>query len=594
MISFQFPYIFFVTCVLLSIAHILAIDWTACPPEQSVDSDFIMDCAYISYPLNYANVSLGNVSAFIRRMYVSEVTNSSLWLIAGGPGDSTLAFVYICDYFLGSDSSYTCYTQDARGTGLSSYMSCGENQPTGPFNPYNETSLQLYKSCIDDIITQYGDVLQYYNTYYAQMDLLNSILAVNPALVHIYAQSYGTYALNTYLQLPGARADVIVLDGPVPPNRWALENNAEWASQTAQDVAFGCVSNSSVCSDRLAVMGHIPKLVMDSIIDGTLPCLSKIGWLNATDGQFWASVYNNYCTGGPTRDTAHLCLAPFWFRLHRCLDSDVEQLNFFHAYQQGIQFAPIDPLSYSLGLAINIGASELYSFARFPLNYPMQVQRSSRMFADAGVEMLIAYARNVTQLPLYQVNSSIYMKFAVPEVPVLILVGTYDANTENGLGFWLQQGLGNKSILLNVPYNSHVTLAPDAPCVDGIVLQFFASLGTSFDASCLTLISAPDWDGSSTTAQQYSLSIFGTTDLWNDGNTLDTPATDTCIESTAACDCQELNIVAIVCGIAIPLIIIIVALAAYIYVLRQPTSSLSAQEQSAHEKAVSRSNPLNM
>ena len=107
---------------------------------------------------------------------------------------------------------------------------------------------------------------------------MGGIQAINPSLVHIYAQSYGTYALNTYMQLPGARADVIVLDGQVPPNRWPLENNAgnnficsleevhvtsiigiEWALQVAQDVAYGCVSNSSVYSARLSVMGHIPK-----------------------------------------------------------------------------------------------------------------------------------------------------------------------------------------------------------------------------------------------------------------------------------------------------------------------------------------------
>jgi len=109
---------------------------------------------------------------------------------------------------------------------------------------------------------------------------------------------------------------------------------SEWASQVAQDVAFGCVSNSSVCSSRLSVMGHIPKLVMDSIIDGTLPCLRNLTWLSAKDGQFWTSIYNNYCTGGATRATAHLCLAPFWYRLHRCSSTDITQLNFFQAYQQ--------------------------------------------------------------------------------------------------------------------------------------------------------------------------------------------------------------------------------------------------------------------
>jgi pimeloyl-ACP methyl ester carboxylesterase len=170
---------------------------------------------------------MGNVTAFIRRQYVSKPTDSGLWLVAGGPGDSTITLAGpMCDYFIGSNNSFTCYTQDARGTGLSSYMSCGKNQPPGPFNPYNSTQITAFANCFNMIKSQYGPLLQYYSTYNAAKDLLGGIQAINPSLVHIYAMSYGTYAINTYLLLPGARADVIVLDGPVPTNRWPLENNA--------------------------------------------------------------------------------------------------------------------------------------------------------------------------------------------------------------------------------------------------------------------------------------------------------------------------------------------------------------------------------
>ena len=95
----------------------------------------------------------------------------------------------------------------------------------GPFNPYNTTSVKSYENCFQYIIDTYGLDVQYYSTYNAQRDLLGAIQAIDPEVVHIYAQSFGTYAINTYLQLPGARADVVVLDGPVPPNRWPLENN---------------------------------------------------------------------------------------------------------------------------------------------------------------------------------------------------------------------------------------------------------------------------------------------------------------------------------------------------------------------------------
>ena len=132
------------------------------------------------------------------------------------------------------------------------------------------------------------------------------------------------------------------------------------------------------------------------------------------------------------------------------------------------------------------------------------------MNAVQGVEMLLAYARNVTDFPLYKVNPSVYLKFAKPTAPILILVGTLDANTENGLGFWFQEGLGNASTLLNVPYNAHVTICQNCYCANSLVLQWFNSLGTSLDSSCLADMPAPDWDGSSQIVQNYSYTLFGT------------------------------------------------------------------------------------
>lgn len=202
------------------------INWSTCPPGQPTSS-YIIECANLTFPLNYNDHKMGNVTAFIRRQYVYNPTDSGVWLVAGGPGDSTISLAgAFCDYFIGSNTSYTCYTQDARGTGLSSYMSCGKNQPAGPFDPYNSTQIAAFANCFNQIKSQYGSVLQYYSTYNAAKDFLGGIQAINPSLVHIYAQSYGTYMMNTYLQLPGARADVVVLDGPVPTNRWPLENNA--------------------------------------------------------------------------------------------------------------------------------------------------------------------------------------------------------------------------------------------------------------------------------------------------------------------------------------------------------------------------------
>jgi len=529
------------------------IEWGECPPDQDTSS-FTMTCANVTLPLNYDDPSMGNVTAFVRRFYVEQPTNSSIWMIAGGPGDSTRMLVPACDYFLAMNPTYTCYNQDARGTGLSSFMSCGKNgQPVAPFNPYNETVMNQYEDCFTQIITEYGTDLQYYSTYNAAHDLVSVVNLVNPELVHIYAQSYGTYSLNTYLQIPSARADAIVLDGPVPPNRWPLENNAEWVSKVAQDVAYGCASGSSVCENRLSRMAHIPQLVMDSIIDTTLPCVQNVTWLDGGgqgNGQFWTSIYNNYVAGGANdRATAHIALGPMWFRLHRCNASDIEQLEYFNQVMQVKVNYPVQWEDYSLGAAINIAVNELYSYSPNPLSFEHQKLRSSRMFGSAGVELLIAYAKNMSNpaFPPYQVNPTVFKHFATPPCPMIIMVGTMDVNTENGLGYWFQQGLGPMAELYNVPYNAHVTLSFDNPCPDSIMLNFFNSLGTDYDTSCLAEMASevPDWAGSTQSSQNFSMSLFGTYDLWNDGFAVDVPppvpptCTNTTIYVDGDCDCDD-------------------------------------------------------
>lgn len=105
-------------------------------------------------------------------------------------------------------------------------------------------------------------------------------------------------------------------------------------------------------------------------------------------------------------------------------------------------------------------------------------------------------------------------------MPVLILVGTLDPNTNQGLGPWFRDGLrgGSSSSdvsLLVVPYSAHGTLNQDAICVDTITSAFINSLGTNYDSSCLSDLVAPDFEGTQTSSQDLSEDLFGTRDLWN-------------------------------------------------------------------------------
>ena len=235
-------------CLLTALAHVglvptgLAVEWGACPDGQHGS-----DCAFLQLPLDPSNLNLGNVTGFVRRFYGrSGPGQRAIWMFSGGPGDSSDAFSGGAEYFVQMDPSVTVYLQDQRGVGLSSPVNC-DSPPEYLFDPANETTVASYRACNLQIAETFNTSARYFSTYNAALDFKAAIDLVDPDKISIYALSYGTYALNTYLQLPGARADALVMDGPVTPDRWTLENNGAWASRVAQDILNTCAQTSAVC-----------------------------------------------------------------------------------------------------------------------------------------------------------------------------------------------------------------------------------------------------------------------------------------------------------------------------------------------------------
>lgn len=347
------------------------------------------------------------------------------------------------------------------------------------------------------------------------MDLLTVMKLINPQKVSFYALSYGTYFVNTYLQLPGARhPDALVLDGPVPANRWVLTNNAEWVSKVAQDVINLCAQKSETCAQTLGVVGLIPRLTMDAIIDGTLPCLTKLPWLT----QHFAAQYSGFLT---LNQKWHVLLGPFWARLYRCSDTDVAELNFFHALKQTTSEVGASLVDYGYGVANNIGISELYSFSPLDqqLTYSEQVNRTGRLFATAGPELILSYAIS-NGFPRYTPNATYYKQFATLQQPTKILVGTLDPNTPHGLGVWLQNAYDGKAELITVPYSAHGTVNPSDLCVLNAVTDWLSGFAQHpMNTTCLAEIPAPDFDGAEASTQAVAKSQFGGTGvLWDTGN----------------------------------------------------------------------------
>jgi hypothetical protein len=140
-----------------------------------------------------------------------------------------------------------------------------------------------------------------------------------------------------------------------------------------------------------------------------------------------------------TKDNIPL-LGPLYYRLFRCSNSDVDQLNVFYNWRKQSDSFIMPTSSFSYGLGVSIGASEMYSRnTTTDFNYEQQLSYGTRLLS-AGAESM-AYAKYKTNQSLYTYNPN-NKKYAKPQMPVYILVGTLDPQTMSGLGLWFKNGLG--------------------------------------------------------------------------------------------------------------------------------------------------------
>jgi hypothetical protein len=114
-------------------AYVPTIKWGPCPSGQGGS-----DCGSLELPLDPTGPGKATVTSFVRRFYDKVPTESAVFMLAGGPGDTANSFEGAASYFVANDKAVTVYLVDQRGTGLSSPVNC-RNPPLYNFDPTNAT-----------------------------------------------------------------------------------------------------------------------------------------------------------------------------------------------------------------------------------------------------------------------------------------------------------------------------------------------------------------------------------------------------------------------------------------------------------------------
>lgn len=202
--------------------------FTPCEDTDGIAVLANTQCALIKTPLAHQSGAEKPLDLFVRRFAARQPSQGTVWLIAGGPGESGASFYSQIDTFRNAFAHYDLMIPDHRGTGYSSTI-CPQESPDST----GGTALvgEEWGACFGHM---YGNVdyVKAFSITHAAKDLARLIDAYSgDGKRYVYGVSYGTQLTLRLLQLDGVQLDGVILDSLVP-----MQNDARYDLSQRSDV----------------------------------------------------------------------------------------------------------------------------------------------------------------------------------------------------------------------------------------------------------------------------------------------------------------------------------------------------------------------
>jgi pimeloyl-ACP methyl ester carboxylesterase len=211
-------------------------------------------CARQSVPLSYAgNAAAGEetLSLFIRQFPAPTTSKGTLWLIAGGPGESGASLYDRISVVRRSFPDFDLMLPDHRGTGFSSRLCPSEEAPDSPGGAGLVGA--EWGTCFGSLASHAERARQFSITNGAR-DLAQLIgQRRNGTPTYLYGVSYGTQLILRTLQLSEMPIAGVILDSLVPPQtagQWDLSQRSQVVDDVGRKVLAQCDA-APACSAML-------------------------------------------------------------------------------------------------------------------------------------------------------------------------------------------------------------------------------------------------------------------------------------------------------------------------------------------------------
>lgn len=249
-------------------------------------------CADVMVPLNYAEPQGRTITVAISRVPAADPTQRRGIMLSnpGGPGGLGLGFTV--DMSQGFPAypwdRYDLIGMDPRGIGRSTPVNC--RWPVGSYGQSAGVDLDGFTESVatqSDLAARCeaaaGDLLPYITTRNTARDMDVIRGALGEDRINYFGASYGTYLGAVFTQMFPERADRIVLDSAVDPDRWAigtfadmgaadeaaLDAWAEWTAARDGEYHLGTTRSDvrAVVADLIARAAREPIRVGDYTVD---------------------------------------------------------------------------------------------------------------------------------------------------------------------------------------------------------------------------------------------------------------------------------------------------------------------------------------
>lgn len=208
-----------------SSAHAVEFEFGACNDSNSASDLRGSLCSTVAVPLRSKQRASGGtpetVYLFVRKFPAAHVSAGTVWLIAGGPGESGATFYPFIQTLRRAFSGFDLLIPDHRGTGYSTRL-CPIEEAIGSLGGGLLVGSER-SSCWQTLQShpQYATSFSISNAARDLAYLISEYGGTRP--IYLYGSSYGTQLILRTLQLGRLPIQAVIFDSLVPP-----ESEPQW------------------------------------------------------------------------------------------------------------------------------------------------------------------------------------------------------------------------------------------------------------------------------------------------------------------------------------------------------------------------------